>query len=182
MKTALILLLGLVALILWRPGFTFRAQKPEDYTDTGPSFDLRKHLSGELESEGVIFGPNGRATSRFVADFTGVWDGVSGELGEVFHYDNGTIQNRKWFLTMGENGAFTATADDIIGVGQGQMSGATVRLTYSIRLTDAAGGHVLDVVDWMYLMDNGTIMNRSEMRKFGVKVAELIATIRPKGK
>jgi len=30
-------------------------------------------------------------------------------------------------------------------------------------------------------MENGTIMNRSEMRKFGVKVAELVATIRPKG-
>ena len=39
--------------------------------------------------------------------------------------------------------------------------------------------HALDVTDWMYLMENGTIMNRSEMRKFGIKVAELIATIRP---
>ena len=38
---------------------------------------------------------------------------------------------------------------------------------------------MLDVTDWMYLMENGTIMNRSEMRKFGIKVAELIATIRP---
>ena len=101
-------------------------------------------------------------------------------MGEVFNYDNGTVQNRKWFLTLGNDGTFTAKADDIVGVGQGQMSGSTVRLTYSIRLTEAAGGHVLDVVDWMYLMDNGTIMNRSEMRKFGVKVAELIATIRPK--
>ncbi|MBO9449890.1 DUF3833 family protein [Tropicibacter sp. R16_0] len=181
MKIALIILLGLFALILWRPGFTFRAQKPEDYKDTNPSFDLRQHLSGELESEGVIFGPNGRATSRFVADFTGIWNGASGELGEVFNYDNGTVQNRKWFLTLGNDGTFTAKADDILGVGQGQISGSTVRLTYSIRLTEAAGGHVLDVVDWMYLMDNGTIMNRSEMRKFGIKVAELIATIRPKG-
>ena len=70
MKIALIILLGLIALILWRPGFNFRNQKPDDYADTGPDFDLRRHLSGELESEGVIFGPNGRATSRFVADFT----------------------------------------------------------------------------------------------------------------
>jgi hypothetical protein len=31
----------------------------------------------------------------------------------------------------------------------------------------------------MYLMSNGSIMNRSQFRKFGIKVAELVATMRP---
>jgi hypothetical protein len=31
----------------------------------------------------------------------------------------------------------------------------------------------------MYLMQNGTIINRSQFRKFGIKVAELVATMRP---
>jgi hypothetical protein len=31
----------------------------------------------------------------------------------------------------------------------------------------------------MYLLDNGTVMNRSQFRKFGIKVGELVATIRP---
>ena len=57
--------------------------------------------------------------------------------------------------------------------------GAMVELKYRIRLPEDAGGHVLNVTDWMYLMENGTILNRSEMRKFGIKVAELIATMRP---
>ncbi|MEP5089448.1 MAG: DUF3833 family protein, partial [Paracoccaceae bacterium] len=30
-----------------------------------------------------------------------------------------------------------------------------------------------------YLTEDGTILNKSEMRKFGIKVAELIATMRP---
>ena len=38
---------------------------------------------------------------------------------------------------------------------------------------------MLDVVDWMYLAPNGTILNRSQMRKFGITVAELVATVRP---
>jgi hypothetical protein len=54
-----------------------------------------------------------------------------------------------------------------------------VQMRYKIRLPAEAGGHVLNVVDWMYLMPNGTIMNRSQFRKFGLKVAELIATMRP---
>jgi len=29
------------------------------------------------------------------------------------------------------------------------------------------------------MLENGTIVNRSQMRKFGIKVAELVATIRP---
>ena len=34
------------------------------------------------------------------------------------------------------------------------------------------------VTDWMYLVENGTVINRSQFRKFGVKVAELVATMR----
>lgn len=33
---------------------------------------------------------------------------------------------------------------------------------------------------WMYLSDNGTILNRSQFRKFGIRVAEMVATMRPK--
>ena len=117
--------------------------------------------------------------SRFVAEMNGTWDGTSGTLTEDFTYAGGGTQARKWMLEIGEDGAFAATAEDIIGTGTGQHAGATVRLSYRIRLPEDAGGHVLDVTDWMYLMENGTIMNRSEMRKFGIKVAELIATIRP---
>ncbi|MGR3762164.1 DUF3833 domain-containing protein [Roseobacteraceae bacterium NS-SX3] len=176
-----LLLLCAVLLLLIRPGFGFRAQRLSDYAGTGPAFDIRKRLTGDFISEGIIYGPRGSVVSRFVARMAGEWDGPAGTLSEDFTYANGGIQSRKWFLTMGEGGEFTATADDIIGEARGRQEGAAVRLSYRIRLPETAGGHVLDVTDWMYLMENGTILNRSEMRKFGIKVAELIATIRPAG-
>ena len=52
-------------------------------------------------------------------------------------------------------------------------------MRYRIRLEPDAGGHVLDVTDWLYVMENGAIMNRSEFRKFGFRVGELVATMRP---
>jgi len=55
-----------------------------------------------------------------------------------------------------------------------------VQLKYKIQLPESAGSHVLDTTDWMYLAPNGTIVNRSQFRKFGIKVAELVATMRPK--
>jgi hypothetical protein len=158
---------------------SFRAQVPSDYAGKGPVFDLRQHLSGPMLCEGVIFGPTGRVTSRFVADMEGTWSGTTGTLREVFRYDSGAIQHRAWTLALGPDGAITATAPDVVGEGTGHATGSGVLLRYRIRLTPEAGGHVLDVTDWMYLMDNGTIMNRSQFRKFGIKVAELVATMRP---
>ncbi|AHD02091.1 DUF3833 family protein [Leisingera methylohalidivorans] len=174
-----ILLIALVAMIAKTYWLSFRFQSPEDYADTGPQFVLNKHLSGEFMSEGLIFGPSGKMTSSFVAKMVGDWDGDTGTLSEEFTYSNGVTQSRKWFLTLGPGSTFTATAEDLAGEAQGVVSGSTVRLSYEIILPDSAGGHVLKATDWMYLTANGVIMNKSEMRKFGLKVAELAATIRP---
>lgn len=177
---ALLGALFVIVLMVLRARYaSFAAQSPSDYAGSGPAFDLRQHLSGPMTCEGVIFGPTGRVSARFVADMHGTWDGSTGTLAEVFRYDSGTIQRRAWTLQVGETGAIAATAPDVVGTGTGRVAGSGVMLQYRIRLTPEAGGHVLDVTDWMYLMENGSIMNRSQFRKFGIKVAELVATMRP---
>lgn len=178
--SALLGALIVIALVALRSRLaSFQAQAPEDYAEKGPAFDLRQHLAGPIQCEGVIFGPTGRVTSRFVADMEGTWDGTTGTLAEVFRYDSGTVQHRAWTLALGADGRIVATAPDVVGQGTGRVAGPSVLLRYRIRLTPEAGGHVLDVTDWMYLMENGTIINRSQFRKFGIKVAELVATMRP---
>lgn len=157
----------------------FPAQAPVDYAGTGPEMDIREHLNGPILCEGVIYGPTGRVASRFVADFEARWDGDTGVMTEHFRYDSGRKQDREWTLSLAEGGAIRATAADLVGPGRGRQKGAAVVLDYRIRLPEESGGHVLDVTDWMYLMENGTIMNRSQFRKFGIKVAELVATMRP---
>jgi len=175
----LVAVAGLAALASRRIGF--RSQRPADFAGKGPAFDPRVHLSGPILCEGVVYGPLGRVTSRFVAEMEGVWQGDTGTLTERFRYDNGSVQDRQWRLTLGADGAIAAAATDVPGGGVGTLSGPTVEMRYRIELPAAAGGHVLQVVDWMYLMDNGTIINRSQFRKFGIKVAELVATMRPRG-
>lgn len=172
----IVLLLGLYA---QRFFIGFGAQRSADYADTAPAFDMKIHLGGEMISEGVLFGPSGKVATRFVATMSGKWVGDTAVLAEEFRYSSGGSLSRAWNITLGQGGVFTATASDIIGLAEGQVSGSTVRMTYRLRLAEDAGGHVLDVVDWLYLVEDGTILNKSEMRKFGVKVAELIATIRP---
>ena len=81
-------------------------------------------------------------------------------------------------LVLGAHGAIAA---DICGVDDPTLiwSSCDGAVAEVLLLPEDAGGHILDVTDWMYLTENGAIMNRSEMRKFGVKVVELIATMRP---
>jgi hypothetical protein len=158
----------------------FLSQRPADYADKSPLFDMREYLNGPIQCEGMIYGPMGRVSSRFVADMDVTWTGNVGMMTERFFYDSGTVQDRKWTLTLGNDGSVKAEADDVIGAGRGMQKGSALELKYRIRLPDSAGGHVLDAVDWMYLVENGTIMNRSQFRKYGIKVAELVATMRRK--
>ena len=181
MPVALALLLGaLIPFVMLAAIFRltgFRTQKPGDFTG-GPAFDMTTHLNGRIVCEGVIYGPFGRVSSRFVADMLGRWVGNTGTLTETFRYDTGAVQERCWTLRVDDEGAVSADAPDVIGTGIGTQMGSAVQMKYRIKLDASAGGHVLDVTDWMYLMENGTIMNRSQFRKFGLPVAELIATMR----
>ncbi|MGV8985062.1 MAG: DUF3833 domain-containing protein [Cypionkella sp.] len=173
-------LLALIAALILAPFVTgFRSQRLSDHRGKGPHFDPRIHLSGPILCEGVIYGPFGRVSSRFVAQMEGTWNGNRATLTEKFRYDSGTTQDREWRLSLSNDGTLTAEADDLEGPAIGQTEGPACQMRYRIRLPAEAGGHVLDVTDWMYLMPNGTIMNRSQFRKFGIKVAELIATMRP---
>ncbi len=171
-------LAAVVLVALHRLFFAFPAQSPRDYAGTLPGFDPRHHLAGEMLSEGVIYGPTGRVSARFTARMRGDWDNSGGRLAEDFHFASGEHQHRLWTITDAGGTRFTATAPDIEGQAVGELSGATLRMRYRLRLAKEAGGHLLSVTDWLYLAPNGVILNRSEMRKFGFKVAELVATIR----
>lgn len=180
----LFLLLGvsLTGLAVWvRRRFAgFSAQTKDDYSDDYPVFDIRKHLNGEMVCDGVIFGPMGRVTSTFTADFHINWDGETGTMKEHFVYNDRSTQHREWTLLLNEKDGFEALAEDVQGKGQGVIAGPAVLFHYPITLPKEAGGHTLRAFDCMYLTPNGTIVNRSQFRKFGFKVAELVATIRKK--
>ena len=175
----MLLMLTLIWLLSRRIGF--RSQRPEHYANQGTPIDIRSALQGDMICEGVVYGPLGRVTSRFVADLHAGWEGTQGFMTEHFKYDNGSIQDRRWaFRVTSDDGSFEATAPDIIGTSYGRQMGSGVELNYAIRLPESSGGHILNGTDWMYQLENGTIVNRSQFRKFGIKLAEIVATIRKK--
>ena len=165
------------ALLAWRAGFaSFWAQEPSDYAKGGEVFDIKKHLNGPMTCHGVIYGPMGRVVSRFSATMDAVWDGDRCRMEETFTYDTGNTQDRVWDLQLAGSKVL-ATATDLNG--EGDLTGDALRMRYAFQMPKESGGHLLNVRDWMYLVQDGTIVNRSQFRKFGITVAELVATIHP---
>ncbi|WP_228069220.1 DUF3833 family protein [Marivivens aquimaris] len=174
------LIIAVVVALLWQRYASFVSQKLDHY-QSGRPFDIRRDLNGPILSEGLIYGPLGRVSSRFVGNFSVNWDGDRAIMIERFRYDSGNTQDRRWDLVLHPDGRISAEAEDLVGTGHGRVAGSALVLHYRIRLTEDAGGHVLSVTDWIYTTPDGVLMNRSQFRKFGLKVAELVATMRPAG-
>jgi len=172
--TILILLISFIKINL----FSFKNQKISQFKSDSKIFDIRKVLEGNMVAEGMVYGISGRLSSTFTAQFLGNWANNEGSFIENFQFSTGKNQIRKWNLIIDSNGKIIGTADDIIGKAVGQQYGSAVMLSYKLKLSEDLGGHVIKVIDWMHLLENDTIFNRSEFRKFGFKVGELVATFR----
>jgi len=96
-----------------------------------------------------------------------------GVLDEHFTYDDGEKQRRVWTLKKQADGSYTGTADDVVGQASGRTEGFALFWDYTLRLP--VDGQVYEVRfdDWMYQLDERTLLNRSVMSKWGVKLGEV---------
>lgn len=154
------------------------SQNINSYQALEPKLDIRDYLNGELEAWGMVFDWAGQQNIRFHVKMVGTWQGNEGVLDEVFTYDDGTTSTRVWKVTMQDDNNFTATAADVIGVATGTQKGNAVNMRYTLRIPRGDGTIDLAMDDWMYKIDEKTVLNRTSMRKFGVQVGELMLVFR----
>lgn len=149
----------------------------QDYADEQPQLDIQEFFNGNIKAWGIVQNWRGKVVNRFVANMVGYWDGDTGILDEEFVYANGDTQFRQWrFEKVGEN-QFTGEADDVIGAGSIVQAGNAVNLNYRLIVPLEDGEIELNFDDWMWLVDDTTIINRAKMKKFGLTVGELTVVI-----
>jgi hypothetical protein len=68
---------------------------------------------------------------------------------------------------------FHGTADDVVGVATGRVSGNALHWTYVLRLPVDGKEYLVNFDDWMWQMDEHSMMNRSTMSKFGIDLGEV---------
>lgn len=157
--------------------------RTQDYAAATPKLDIRSYLNGPLTAKGILFDYTGKADLMFHVTMQGSWKGNTGTLQEHFTYSDGRTEQRTWTIQFSDDHHFTATAGDVIGVAKGTQHGNAVNMRYRLNATRASGDTItLSMDDWMYLLDEHTLINRTKMRKFGLTVGELVITFeKPSG-
>ncbi|MES2785613.1 MAG: DUF3833 domain-containing protein [Pseudomonadota bacterium] len=144
-----------------------------EYAAEKPVLDLKTYFNGRVQGWGIFTDRSGKVVKRFDVIMDCRWQGDEGVLDEDFTYSDGTKQRRIWKLTKLADGRYTGRADDVIGQAQGVARGNALRWNYVLALpVDGKTWHV-DMDDWMYLMDDKVMLNRTTMSKFGVRLGEV---------
>jgi hypothetical protein len=148
------------------------------YANEKPLLRLEEYFNGLVDGWGMFTDRNGAIVRRFVVAMQCTWQGAEGTLDEDFTYSDGTKQRRIWRVRRLEGGRYTGTADDVVGVAEGQAAGNALRWNYTLALP--VDGRVWNVQmdDWMVLMDGGVMLNRTTMTKFGIRLGEVTLSFR----
>ena len=174
----ILLIVCAMALAVWY--FCFHNNKLSHHLDKTPSLDLRTFFDGDLEGWGMFFDHMGRQKSTFHITLKGTWRDNKGKLDEWFTFDDGRALTRSWDLEFKDHALFTGTASDVPGGAMGTQMGNAANIHYVIKVPYKDSTIDLQMDDWMYGIDEKTVMNRTKMYKWGFPVGEMVLLIRKK--
>ena len=151
------------------------------YADQQPALNLEHFFSQPVKAWGMFQKRNGEVAKRFEVNIVSRHEGNNLILDERFVYSDGTRQRRVWTLTPEGQGRWSGRADDVVGVAEGQVAGNTLHWRYRLNLPVDDSTYEMSMDDWMYLMDEDTLINRTRMSKFGVEVGQVTLFFRRQG-
>ena len=150
--------------------------KLEDYKDKKPILKLEEYFNGKTIARGVFEDRFGNIKKSFKVFINGSWDGKYLILKEDFIYDDGTKDYREWKLTKDQNNPnhYSGYADGVIGTASGSVSGNAFNWKYGFKLK--VGNSTLNVKfdDWMFLQEDGYLINIAKVKKFGITLGRVI--------
>jgi hypothetical protein len=181
MKTSIRIPFGLMSLMLVLMFITSCAVTPKDYAKNTPVLDMKTYFNGDIKAWGTFKNYNNNVSKRFYVKINGKWEGNKGILDEKFVYADGTLQSRIWTLVKENEHEFTGTASDVIGVAKGAAYGNALQWKYTMALVDDGETYDVKFDDWMYLIDENTMMNESKLYKFGIEIGEVTLIFQKNG-
>ncbi|MGM0560438.1 MAG: DUF3833 domain-containing protein [Pseudomonadota bacterium] len=146
--------------------------KPEDFENKEPRLVLEEYFLGETRAWGIFEDRFGNLRRQFVVDVEGSWDGDTLVLDERFRYADGETDRRVWRLRKIDEHRWEGTADDVQGTGVAEVYGNALNLRYTLALDIGGRTWNVNFDDWMYLMDDGVIINRARVSKLGIELGQ----------
>ncbi|WP_130906968.1 DUF3833 domain-containing protein [Pseudomonas sp. Sample_16] len=150
----------------------------DHYAKERPALDLVAFFSRPVQAWGLFQNRSGEVVKRFHVQIESRVEGQQLILDERFLYSDGTRQRRTWTLEPTGSGRWRGRADDVVGEASGEIAGNALHWRYRLDLPVDGRHWVVDMDDWMYLMDEDTIINRTTMSKLGVELGQVILFFR----
>ncbi len=143
------------------------------YKNETPKLDLEKFFIGKTDAWGIFQKRSGEVVKRFHVEIEGKKLGEELILDEHFTYSDGSKQQRIWRLKKNAEGNWNGSADDVKGIANGELAGNAFKWQYVLILPVDGTNYEMHMNDWMYLIDDNTLVNRTKMSKFGFEVGEV---------
>ncbi len=144
--------------------------KPEDFAGREPRFVLQDYFNGRTKAWGLFHDRFGNLRRQFEVDIDGTWDGQTLTLVEDFIYDDGETEQRIWKIKQTGTHNYEGTADGVIGIAQGKAYGNALNWAYRFNLKVEDSIWEVSFDDWMFLQDDGVMINKAEISKFGFAI------------
>ncbi len=145
---------------------------PQDYAQEKPKLDLAQYFNGKVDGWGMVQDRSGKVIRRMVVEIDCRWEGNNGTLDESFQWSDGKTEKRVWKIRK-DGDRYIGSAGDVIGDANGVAAGNALQWNYVLKLPEAQGGYEMNMDDWMWMIDDKTLSNRTTMSKFGVRFAEI---------
>jgi len=145
----------------------------EPYRSEQPALELPRYFNGTLDGWGMFQDRSGTVKKRFHVVIEARWQGEVGTLDEHFRWSDGSTSRRVWTLSRLPDGSWRGRADDVVGEALGEVAGNALRWRYVLALPVDGRVWEVDFDDWMFLIDERTLLNRSFMSKWGFRLGEV---------
>lgn len=166
------------------------------YSAETPALRLEQYFAGASHGTGVFFDRFGRVRSSFEVDLFGEQKEGYFQLSENLRYSTGERLKRIYTIRKigdhlfeaetdtikeksGKGGADGDEEEGVVGKALIEEFGNTLHWTYRLR-QDIGGGSLwtFSFDDWMFLQEDGTILNRAWASKWGIGVGEVFMSVR----
>jgi hypothetical protein len=152
--------------------------RPEDFAGTTPELRLEEYFLGHTRAWGMVQNRSGKPTRYFTVDIQGRREGEELVLREDFVFRDGERSQRTWRIRKLDEHRYQGTAGDVVGTASGRRYGNALNWQYDLLLTVDDRQWKVHFNDWMFLHEDGVVVNRAEMTKLGVRVGEILLFFR----
>lgn len=146
------------------------------FVNNKPELILEDYFNGKVEAWGLFHDRFGNLKRQFKVDIVGKVEDSKITLDEKFLYDDGEKEQRIWEIEILPEKTYVGKADDVVGTAIGKASGNALNWKYHLLLKVNKSRIKVEFDDWMFLQDRGILINRAEVKKYGINLGIVTIT------